>query len=180
MRYLLLGVVIGANNFAAALALGALGDRIRRAQVLLVFAVFEFCIPLVGLWLGRRASTRLAAQADWLVPGLLVAVGVATIVSALRSEQTLEKLTHQVGSWGGLTLLAAGLSADNLVLGFGLGIRGLDPLLLALAITLFSVSFAYAGISLGRAGHSRHALASKVGAGCLLIGIGIAFAMSWL
>jgi len=92
----------------------------------------------------------------------------------------MEKLSRRVGSWGGLAVLAAGLSADNLVLGFGLGMRGLDPLLLALTITLFSVSFANVGITLGRAGHQHHARRSEIGAGLLLLGAGVAFAMGWL
>ena len=45
---IVLGVVIGANNLSAALALGALGHGHHRSRIVGVFAVFEFTVPLVG------------------------------------------------------------------------------------------------------------------------------------
>jgi len=55
-----------------------------------------------------------------------------------------------VTSWWGLITLSAGLSADNLVLGFSLGLEGVKPLALAFTIMLCSVLFAWVGLMLGQ------------------------------
>jgi hypothetical protein len=41
VKMLLLGVVIGANNFSAALALGALAQAKRLLRIVTIFAAFE-------------------------------------------------------------------------------------------------------------------------------------------
>lgn len=60
VQILVLGVVIGANNFSAALSLGALGQADRRVRIVSVFAVFEFVVPLVGAALGQALALTLA------------------------------------------------------------------------------------------------------------------------
>ena len=71
-----LAVAIGANNFAASLALGALGQARRWPRVALVFGAMEFTVPLVGIWLGRQAGRWLDGVAAWLGPTLLIGLGV--------------------------------------------------------------------------------------------------------
>ncbi|HUG45987.1 MAG TPA: manganese efflux pump, partial [Sphingomicrobium sp.] len=71
VELLILGAIIGSNNFATALALGALGQKVRRWRIVLTFGLFEFFIPLLGLWLGQRASGFVAGSVDWLGPALL-------------------------------------------------------------------------------------------------------------
>ena len=65
------GLVIGANNLTVALALGAIGQRRKQGRILLVFAGFEFSVPLIGVWLGQQMAGTLTACADWLGPVLL-------------------------------------------------------------------------------------------------------------
>lgn len=177
---LVLGAVIGSNNFATALALGALGQEVRRRRIVLVFGAFEFAVPLAGLWLGRRASAAVADAADWVGPGLLALLGLWTILSAVRSRRSAEALAAQATRWGGLLALSAGLSLDNLIVGFSLGLRAMEPLALATTIALFSMGFAWLGLRLGGRARERHRRASEAATGLLLIALAAALAAGWI
>lgn len=174
LKLLILGAVIGANNFATALALGSLGQKDRRARILTVFALFEFTVPLIGLWLGRHVSGMIADHADWLGPVLLAALGLWTLFETRRDTRTQERLARWLTGWRGLVLLSAGLSADNLVAGFGLGLGGFEPLRLASVIMVCSVSFAWIGLELGGRVRRNYETAAEITAGLLLIALAYA------
>lgn len=146
-----LAVVIALNNLTVSLSLGAMGQRRYQARILLVFGAFEFMVPLIGVWLGQQMSSQLVGYTDWLGPLLLGILGAVTLFSAVRHTQSnREKLSEAVTSWWGLITLSAGLSTDNLVVGFSLGLGGVKPLTLAITIMLCSVLFAWAGLTLGQ------------------------------
>lgn len=170
----LLGIVIGFNNFATALTLGTLGQRAMQARILTVFAVFEFGIPLVGLWLGRQASQSLTDRAEILGPALLAVLGLVTLFEATRDSRSQLLLADALTSWKGLILLAAALSVDNLVVGFSLGLTGVSPLVMATTIMIFSVAFAWIGLQIGGRGRRRYETLSEVVSGLLLIGLAYA------
>jgi putative Mn2+ efflux pump MntP len=146
-----LAVVIALNNLTVSLSLGAMGQRRYQARILLVFGVFEFLMPLLGAWLGQQISSRLVSYTDWLGPLLLGMLGVVTLLSAVRGTQSdREKLAQAVTSWWGLITLSAGLSTDNLLVGFSLGLGDVKPLTLAFTIMLCSLLFAWLGLTLGQ------------------------------
>lgn len=180
VRLVVLGVVIGSNNLAAALGLGAMGQVERRGRIVTVFAAFEFLIPLVGIWLGRAVSGAVTDQAAWLGPALLVALGVWMLWSAARGRRASEDLARRITSWKGLLLLALGLSIDNLVIGFSLGLEGREPLLVAGTIAVFSMAFTWAGITLGSSARRHWERYAEVGAGVLLLAMAAGIWLGWI
>lgn len=180
LELVVLGVVIGANNFAASLALGALGQRVRRWRIVAVFGAFEFVIPLVGIWLGRRAASLVAEQAGWLGPALLAGVGVWTVVAAQRESGREERYARRATTWRGLMVLAALLSVDNLVVGFGLGLGGASPLLLAATIAAFAMVSALVGMKIGATARNRHERMAETAAGLLLLALAAATWFDWI
>jgi manganese efflux pump family protein len=179
-KLLALAVAIGANNLAAALALGALGQARRWPRVALVFGAMEFSVPLVGIWLGRQAARWLGAVAAWLGPALLIGLGVWVATSLLRGRAVAKREARQVTTWGGLLALSFGLAIDNVVVGFSLGLGEVDALLTASVIAVAAVAFSVAGLHLGRASRRAWERAATVGAGVALIAIGVAVAAGWL
>lgn len=171
IQLVILGVVIGFNNFATALALGAIGQQKRLWRILSVFAVFEFGVPLIGLWLGQNASGVLVNASSWLGPLLLATLGILTLVESTRDTHDQEKLAAKVTSWRGLVFLSAALSLDNLVVGFSLGLRGVPPLALATTIMICSVVFAWIGLELGGRGRRNYETAAEVMSGLLLLAL---------
>ena len=179
MRLLLVGIAIAANNTAVALALGSVAQRQLWPRILLVFGAFEFTIPLVGAWLGQHVSQLIAGRADWLGPLVLIFLGTLTIVGAFRSPSERKDIAGYLTGWAGLVSLAAGLSADNLVVGFSMGLGGVPPLVLAATILVCSVLFAWAGLALGRrARRNWGGLAGGI-SGMILIGLGLTSLTGW-
>lgn len=167
----ILGVVIGFNNFATALALGAIGQEKRLWRILTVFAVFEFNVPLIGLWLGQNAAKSFMDASSWLGTVLLAALGILTLVQSARDTRDQKRLAARITSWRGLIFLSAGLSLDNLVIGFSLGLRGMPALLLATTVMVFSVTFAWIGLKLGGRSRRSYENVTEAIAGVLLLAL---------
>ncbi len=177
---LVLGLVIGSNNFAVALALGAHGQRHRRGRVAPVFGAFEFAVPLIGIWLGAAVAGRIGAIAGLIGAALIVALGAWNIVSGIRSQEYSDALAARMTSWHGLILLAATLSFDNLLVGFSLGLGNANPLLVATTIAVFAVAFTLLGLEIGNVSRRHWERRAKIVSGVLLTGVGIAAALGWL
>lgn len=64
---LFMGLVIGSNNLAAALAMGILGNQERWWRILVVFGAFEFLMPLVGDKVACRRQNYAEAEAGILL-----------------------------------------------------------------------------------------------------------------
>jgi putative Mn2+ efflux pump MntP len=171
-----LGIVIGSNNLAVALALGAHGQEQRRTRIALVFGGFEFAVPLVGIWLGATTAARIGSSAGAIGAALLIAIGGWTLVSGIRGHTDDERIADRVTTLPGLVALAAGLSIDNLLVGFSLGLDNADPLAVASTIAVFAVGFTLAGITLGAKSAQHWEQAAKIGSGVLLTGLGVATA----
>lgn len=177
---LVLGIVTGANNLATSLALGAVGLARRRGRIVGVFAGFEFAVPLAGMWMGQRFATLIEASAGWLAAALVAGVGGWTIIAAIRQSIDEAALARRAASWSGLFLLAAILSVDNLVVGFGLGLGERDPLLVAGTIAVFSAAFAWFGLSVGHLARGAWRQGAEFGSGLLLLALAAGMALGWI
>ena len=181
LQLAVLAVVIGSNNFAAGLAFGAVGREARRARIIAIFGLFEFVIPLVGVWLGRSLAERIAQQANWLGPSLLVALGLVVVVQGLRKHDRRDaQLAQAVTTWRGLFLLAATLSIDNLIVGFSLGLKHISPLTAATTIAVCSMLFTWLGIRLGHQLRKEWQQRAEMGSGALLALVGVLGLVGWL
>lgn len=180
VQLIVLGAVIGSNNLATALALGALGQAPRRWRVVLIFGLFEFFVPLLGLWIGRRATEWVVDHASWLSAALLIGLGLVALVQGLRYTPADDKLAERLTSMTGLLLLGAGLSVDNLIVGFSLGLRDSDPLLVATTIAAFSMTFTAIGMTLGSHARRHWEQRAEVLTGILLLAVGAAAAFGWV
>jgi putative Mn2+ efflux pump MntP len=175
---LAVGTVVGLNNFAVALMLGALGQRRRRWRIAGIFAGFEFTVPLIGLLLGSALANTLHDAGRLLGAALLVALGVMALRSATRevpgggSER--DRVARRVTSRGGLVALAAGLTLDNLVVGFSLGLGDVEPLVLAGAIAFFATAFTLIGLEIGARGRRNFEKTARIASGLLLVALGLA------
>ncbi|WP_045221920.1 manganese efflux pump MntP [Desulfonatronum thioautotrophicum] len=179
LSLIILGVVIGFNNFAVALTLGAMGQAPYRYRVMFVFGVFEFMIPLLGIHLGLAASRTIGLHANTIGAVLLFGIGLFAVFGGLRNNQFNERMARLVVTWSGLLMLAAGLSLDNLMAGFSLGLNNVQPLLLAGFIAFFSVSFTWLGMVLGRESRRSWERISKISSGTMLMVLAVAVGAGW-
>jgi manganese efflux pump family protein len=177
LQLVILGTVIGFNNLAVAMALGSLGQDAKKLRIVSVFTFFEFLVPLLGLWLGKASSGVIGSKVWWISSLLLVLLGIWTIIFAYRQESRDSHLLRRMTSFWGLVLLAMGLSIDNLIVGFSLGLGDVTPLVLATVIALFSAVFTWIGIDLGRKLKRIWENRATVLAGAFLVALGVADAL---
>lgn len=169
LQLLLLGGVIGANNFATALTLGALGHDFRRWRIIVMFGLFEFWVPLIGLWLGRNISAFVVVQTDWIRPVLLAGLGLWILRQLLRRPPDRRISQRWLSSWRGLVMLSASLSVDNLVIGFSFGLGETPAIFMATVIMVFSVGFTWVGLKIGTHAKRHYAVLAEAGGAVVLL-----------
>jgi len=81
--------------------------------VMLVFGMFEFVMPLLGIGLGAATVRAIGLHTNVVGPVLLIALGLLTVIGGVRNRRQDEKLAQYVTRWRGLVCLALGLSVDN-------------------------------------------------------------------
>lgn len=180
VNLIILGIIIGSNNFAVALTLGAMGQAKYRYRVMSVFGFFEFVVPLAGIMLGTAVTESIGWQANIVGAAILFGLGLVTVIGGIIDFRNDELLAQRIVRWDGLIVLAAGLSLDNLMVGFSLGLGKVQPFLLAATISFFSVIFTWLGMQLGRESRRRWERTAKIASGVLLMLLGIASGFGWL
>jgi manganese efflux pump family protein len=176
---LFVALVISADNFAAALALGSLGQRRRAWRVALTFGVFGAAAPVVGILLGRTLSAYLQQYAEWIGIGVLAALGTWTLWHARRGSVG-ERAARRASRGRGLLLLAGGVSVDNLVVGVGLGLHGAATWVVGPAAGAIIVLLSFLGVRLGDHVRDVWEHRAALGAGMLLLVLAAVMALGWI
>lgn len=119
----ILGFVLGLDNFRLAVALGAFELGWRRAlRMAAVFGLWDGLSPLVGVLLGRYFGQLVGPVAETLGPIILGAFGLYLVVRSLQTD-TPEDLDERMALFG----IPLALSLDNLLASTGLGCSAFPP-----------------------------------------------------
>lgn len=169
----ILGSVIAANNLSFAFGMGALGTNTYHLRIVLIFTIVEFTIPLVGLFIGQFLSSFVKNYADLIGGIILVSLGLYTIITSFKTKKERKESLDYITSVKGLLLIALGLSTDNLLVGFSLGLGNVNPLQLAFFIGLFSMVFTFVGLKTGKYIKQAYGKYVQIFAGILLMVLGI-------
>ena len=179
LTILLVALSVGLDNFAASLAIGIGGvDRELRLRVALVFGLFEAGMPVIGLLIGRGVAGALGASAHYIAGGLLIAAGAQVAFEAIRNREGPPALAG--APLRQMVVLGAGLSVDNLVVGFALGARNVPLVLAIVVIGVVSVALSMAGLELGSRLGQRIERGSEFLAAGVLAGVGLAIVLKLL
>lgn len=180
-KLVLLGVVIGSNNLAVAFGLGAMDTRPFWLRIVVVFGVFEFVIPLVGILIGQQVSAFIASYASYIGGGILITFGLLMMYKSFKSyKKEASDLLKNVTSWLGIISLSAALSIDNLIVGFSMGLKNFHPLTTSTVIAGSSVLFTIIGLNTGKHLKHHHRKATDIFAAFLLLLLGIATILDWI
>ena len=183
---LLLAVALGLSNLAGAIGIGVSGvSGALRVRIAVLFGLFEAGMPVLGLALGHSAASGLGRSAPWLGGALLIAVGMISLILALRGSGRSRVsggsgvgVRSGSGPWGtGRVLISAvALSVDNLAAGFALGAFRVGLAVAALVFGVVSVIMSLAGLELGARVGAAAGDRSELIACALLVGVGAAMA----
>jgi putative Mn2+ efflux pump MntP len=173
LKLLLFVLPLGLDTFAVSAALGVRGlDARTRLRASLVLAAFEAAMPVVGLFAGRALGAAIGGVAELVAGAALIGLGGWMLLADEAAEQErVGRLT--TGSGLALVGLGIGISADELALGFTIGLLGLNPWLAVLLLGAQAFVFAQLGLRLGaRLGEAVRESAERV-AGLALVAIGV-------
>ena len=174
---LLLAVALGLSNLAGAIGIGVSGvNGPLRLRIAVLFGLFEAGMPVLGLILGRGAASGLGRSAPWVGGGLLITVGLVSLVLTLRGSGG--EVRRDAGQWGTWRVLvsAVALSVDNLAAGFALGAFRVGLAVAAPVFGVVSVIMSLAGLELGARIGAAAGDRSELIAGAMLVGVGAAMA----
>jgi manganese efflux pump family protein len=180
LALLLLAIALGLSNFAGAIGFGVGGVSGRlRLRVAVLFGVFEAGMPVVGLLLGHGVAGGLGRSAHWLGGAMLIAVGMISLVLALRgsggSGAGVPSGSGPLGT-GRLLFSAVALSVDNLAAGFALGSLRVGLAVAAPVFGVVSVIMSLAGLELGARIGAAAGDHGELIACAMLVGVGSAMA----
>jgi putative Mn2+ efflux pump MntP len=166
---------VGLGNFGAATAIGIGGvDHRTRLKVVVVFGAFEGGVPIIGVLIGRAAAGTLGSKASLIGGAMLCAAGLYMLVSEVVGGRS--KPTSTASGLGRLVVLAALLSIDNLVVGFGLGADRVSLVSAAIVLGVVSAILGLAGLELGKRLGTRAGRWSEALGGVVLVCVGAAIA----
>ena len=175
IELLLIGFMMGLDNFRVAVALGPLNfSRRRRMQVAFAFCLCEMLAPVVGLSLGKLLIESIRPWVAVMGPIVLGGTGLCVIYQAVRNKEDHSPFDHGWIIFG----LPISLSFDNFLAGTGLGMLGLPILLSAIVIGLMSGMLCILGLFLGRAIAGYLSSRAELLSGVLLLVVAAALVIS--
>ncbi len=195
LQMVIAALVISMDTFAVALALGTRTQKGDRQRIAVAFALLGGATPAAGLLVGQVMSGWIGTAAGWLSAGILILLALWLLEQARESQpgrvpppaqplsSTLREELGPLPNEGrgirfrppvtGLVLMSLGLSLDNVLLGFGFGLRGGGALLLGVLAGLFIFASTHLGLHLGRLGRLRFGRWALAGAGVLLLVVAV-------
>jgi manganese efflux pump family protein len=163
------------DTFALAAALGVAGlsgtDRIR---VTVVFTAFETVMPIVGMLLGRAASSLLGDWAEYGGIAFLFIAGLLLLWTGKGEEGEARRLSLLAHARGWAVFgLGMSISIDELTIGLSAGLIGLSILATVVWIAIQAFAATQIGLRLGsRLGEAARERAEWA-AGAMLIVVAI-------
>src|SRR5215475_10544559 len=164
---------LGLDSFAVAAAIGAAGIAGWRASLRIsaIFVVFEAGMPLIGLAAGSGLARAIGPVADYVAAAAVIAVGVWMLVS--RDEDEEERAGRIAGARGpAIIALGLSISADELAIGFSLGLSGLPVVPVIVVIGVQTLVVSQLGLAIGSLVSERFREHAEQVAGIALIALG--------
>jgi putative Mn2+ efflux pump MntP len=179
---ILFALVLSADSFSAALAMGARPFTLRRATFFaLSSGLGEGLATLVGFRLGMSFVGFLAASVQWLSFGALWAVGLHMIYHSIQDLRAGADRTEEINVHGSLKILVISIVTSFDALGVGVSLGAVDkPIFIyAPVIGLFAIAATYAGLFLAKKLNtqfkSRWGESVEIFGGIVLLALGVKF-----
>lgn len=174
MTVLILGILVGLDNLQVASAIGLLGLQPKRKWLLVAgFVFFETTMPLVGLLIGHKLNHSFESIAEWLGPGIMMALGLYILVREWMEKEPQDLANRK----GMLLLLPLFMSLDNLLAGLGLGTSGYPVISTSITVGICAGSMCILGLFIGEKLRQLIPGNLEVVSGLYLIGVAVFLVM---
>ena len=141
---------MGCDTFSVGVGVGAGGVTGRRLfRLSWHFGLFQFLMPICGVFLGHEISMWVGRIGPWIAGGLLLAIGVKMLWDTLNKRPEVSKERSDPTRGWTLVLLSVATSLDALLVGLSLGILGAGILFPATVIGITASVMTAVGMFLG-------------------------------
>jgi putative Mn2+ efflux pump MntP len=172
IELLFLSVALGSDAFSVAICVGLAGATIpERVRLAAGFGLFQFLMPIIGLFVGQWFGKATGDVAAHIGGGILVALGLIMIYRTAKDGFHCPSYIHT--STIALLSASVGVSIDALAVGFGLGALNSQNIVMTSSV-IGLVAFTMTGVGLevgnqiGKIVQNRAAIAG----GVILVAIG--------
>lgn len=145
MLEIIIAISLSMDAFSLALAYGTLNLNKKDIYKLsLVVGLYHFFMPLLGLFFGNIILNYIN-NPNFLVFVILFIIGIEMIYETFKAEDI-----KNIVSFRQILLFGLAVSIDSFSVGIGLNVISKDYLYCSFIFSLFSLSFTYLGLILGK------------------------------
>jgi len=183
IQLLLLALFLSINNFAVSIGIGFshIWKKIRW-KIAIVFGLFDFLAPLIGIYIGGQLASNLGQVIGYLGVSIIFTLGLFLIHDGWRKHKqpgehsarfSRHFIDKAVASLWAISIIAVGVSFDNLIVGFGLGTLEVPIVTAVIIFGLVTFLMALLGIFIGGKIRARAELriTNLMGRGRIITGI---------
>lgn len=144
MIVLAIAVSLSMDAFSLSLSYGTIIDsKKQRILLSLIVGLFHFCMPLIGMILGKGIFKFLNVNSDFIVFLILFVIGVQMIFGSFKDEEV------KVMKISELLLFGFAVSIDSFSVGFTLTSIYENYIVSAILFSICSSFFTFVGLYLG-------------------------------
>ena len=145
MLVIIIAISLSMDAFSLALAYGTLNLNKKDIYKLsLVVGIYHFIMPLLGLFLGN-IILKYVNNPNIIVFLILFIIGIEMIYETFKEEDI-----KNIVSFRQILLFGLAVSIDSFSVGIGLNVISKNYLYCSIVFSLFSLSFTYFGLILGK------------------------------
>lgn len=145
MLVIIIAISLSMDAFSLALAYGTLNLNKKDIYKLsLVVGVYHFFMPLLGLFFGN-IILKYVSNPNFLVFVILFIIGIEMIYETFKEEDI-----KSIVSLKQILLFGLAVSIDSFSVGIGLNVISRNYLYCSTIFSIFSLSFTYLGLILGK------------------------------
>ena len=145
MLVIIIAISLSMDAFSLALAYGTLNLNKKDIYKLsLVVGVYHFFMPLLGLFFGN-IILKYVSNPNFLVFVILFIIGIEMIYETFKEEDI-----KNIVSFRQILLFGLAVSIDSFSVGIGLNVISKNYLYCSTIFSIFSLSFTYLGLILGK------------------------------
>ena len=164
MLVIIIAISLSMDAFSLALAYGTLNLNKKDIYKLsLVVGIYHFIMPLLGLFLGN-IILKYVSNPDIIVFLILFIIGIEMIYETFKEEDI-----KNIVSFRQILLFGLAVSIDSFSVGIGLNVISNNYLYCSTIFSIFSLSFTYFGLVLGKKINNIIGKTSTIMGGLILI-----------
>lgn len=185
---LIVAIGLGMDAMSVSMAIGVRwhGPR-QKFRLAWHMGLFQFLMPIVGWFLGRRLADLLSSIGLYLASFMVIAIGAKMLLEALKSHPgaVAEQIDEEIEShlhhspdptrgWS-LIMLSLACSIDAFVVGFSLGLKSGEIWLTGILIGIVAALMALFGVSVGKRFGTAFGKPAEIFGAVILMVIGASF-----